>query len=118
VLADPDRMQLVLSNLVVNALRHTPPGGRVELRATPEEATMRFEVSDTGEGIAAEHLPHLFQRFYRVPDTPSGGAGLGLFISKEIVESHGGNIGVVSAPGQGSTFWFTLPAPPAKEEPA
>src|SRR5262249_16441785 len=107
---DPDRVQLVLSNLVANALRHTPPDGRVTLRAAPEEGFVRFEVSDTGAGIAAEHLPHLFQRFFRLPDAPPGGAGLGLYISKEIVESHGGKIGVQSDPGSGAIFWFTLPA--------
>jgi two-component system, NtrC family, sensor histidine kinase KinB len=119
VLADPDRIQLVLSNLVENALRHTPAGGRIELRAAPDDAEpgaerhvegVRFEVSDTGPGIPPEHLPHLFQRFFRLPDAPPGGAGLGLYICKEIVESHGGKIGVESDPGHGAIFWFTLPA--------
>jgi signal transduction histidine kinase/HAMP domain-containing protein len=110
VLADPDRVQLVLSNLVKNALCHTPPAGRVELRAAPEsDGFLRFEVSDTGPGIPEEHQPQLFQRFFRVPGAPPGGAGLGLYICKEIVESHGGKIGVESDPGQGAIFWFTLP---------
>jgi signal transduction histidine kinase len=109
VLADPDRVQLVVSNLVQNAIRHTPAGGSVELRAVPEGDTMRFEVSDSGAGIAAEFLPRLFDRFYRVPGAPSGGAGLGLYICKEIVEAHGGRVGVESEPGRGSIFWFTLP---------
>ncbi|MGZ3427286.1 MAG: ATP-binding protein [Polyangia bacterium] len=109
VIADPDRIQLVVGNLVQNAIRHTPSGGSVELRAAPEGDALRFEVSDTGSGIAAEHLPRLFDRFYRVPGAPPGGAGLGLYICKEIVEAHGGRVGVVSDVGRGSIFWFTLP---------
>ncbi|HEX9289600.1 MAG TPA: ATP-binding protein [Anaeromyxobacteraceae bacterium] len=70
---------------------------------------LRFEVRDTGEGIAREHLPRIFDKFYRVPGARSGGVGLGLYISREIVESHGGAIGVESEPGEGSRFWFTLP---------
>jgi signal transduction histidine kinase len=115
VLADPDRVRLVLGNLVENALRHTPPGGAVELRAAPERDALRFQVSDNGPGIAAEHVPRLFERFYRTPDAPPGGAGLGLYIVKEIVEAHGGKVGVESELGQGSIFWFTLPVAPTKE---
>jgi signal transduction histidine kinase len=110
VLADPDRVQLVLSNLIENALRATPADGRISLRAAPEDKLIRFEVSDTGPGIPPEYQPHLFQRFFRLPNTPAGGAGLGLYICKEIVESHGGRIGVESDPGHGAIFWFTLPA--------
>ncbi|HEX9101551.1 MAG TPA: ATP-binding protein, partial [Polyangia bacterium] len=110
VLADPDRLQLVVGNLVQNAVRHTPPGGRVELGAAPAgDAALRFEVRDSGAGIAPEHLPRLCDRFYRVPGAPTGGAGLGLYICKEIVEAHGGRVGVESDVGRGSTFWFTLP---------
>jgi two-component system, NtrC family, sensor histidine kinase KinB len=109
VKADPDRIHLVLSNLVANALRHTPPGGRVELRAAPESAGLRFEVRDSGSGIAADQQARIFERFYRVPGTPPGGAGLGLFICKELVEAHGGRVGVESESGRGSRFWFTLP---------
>jgi signal transduction histidine kinase len=94
---------------VQNAIRHTPAGGSVELRAAPEGDSLRFEVSDSGPGIAAEYVPRLFDRFYRVPGAPSGGAGLGLYICKEIVEAHGGRVGVESEPGRGSIFWFTLP---------
>jgi signal transduction histidine kinase len=115
VVADPDRIRLVLGNLVENALRHTPAGGHVELRAAPEGETLRFQVSDTGPGIAGEFLPRLFERFYRIPGAPEGGAGLGLYICKEIVEAHGGRVGVESEVGQGSIFWFTLPIAPAKE---
>jgi signal transduction histidine kinase len=109
VQADPDRVELVLSNLVINALRHTPPDGRVELRAAPEDGFVRFEVSDSGPGIAPEFLPRLFERFFRIPGAPGGGAGLGLYICKEVVEAHGGKVGVRSEPGRGATFWFTLP---------
>jgi signal transduction histidine kinase len=109
VLADPDRVQLVLSNLVQNALRHTPAGGQIELRAAPEANELRFLASDTGSGIAAEHLPRLFERFSRIPGGVPGGAGLGLYICKEIVAAHGGKVGVESEPGHGSIFWFTLP---------
>ena len=112
VSADPERAQLVLSNLITNAIRHTPPRGRVDVRAAPEPDEVRFEVRDTGPGIAPEHLPHLFERFYRTPDAPAGGAGLGLYICKEIVTAHGGRIGVESDLGHGAVFWFTLPRAP------
>lgn len=109
VLADPDRVQLVLGNLIANALRHTPAGGRIELRAAPDEQSVRFEVSDNGEGIPQHLQARLFERFCRLPNAKAGGAGLGLYICKEIVEAHGGRVGVVSEEGQGSIFWFTLP---------
>jgi two-component system, NtrC family, sensor histidine kinase KinB len=109
VFADPERVALVLSNLVSNAFRHTPAGGQITLRARPTNGWVRFEVTDTGAGIAAEYQPHLFEKFFRVPGTSADGAGLGLFIAKEIVEGHGGEIGVKSEEGRGSTFWFTLP---------
>jgi len=109
VLADPERVTLVLSNLVSNALRHTPAGGQITLHAQPQNGWVRFEVSDTGAGIPKEYQPHLFEKFFRVPGTPADGAGFGLFIAKEIVEGHGGAIGVESEEGRGSTFWFTLP---------
>jgi signal transduction histidine kinase len=113
VLVDPERVRIVLSNLVLNALRHTPSGGTVELRAAPEDQHLRFEVTDTGGGIPADSLPRLFDRFYRVPGTQGSGAGLGLFICKEIVEAHGGRIGVESDLGHGALFWFTLPLAPS-----
>jgi signal transduction histidine kinase len=109
VFIDPERVALVLSNLVSNALRHTPAGGQITLRAQPLNGWVRFEVTDTGAGIAQEHQPHIFEKFFRVPGTHTGGAGLGLSIAKEIVEGHGGTIGVESEEGRGSTFWFTLP---------
>ncbi len=109
VRADPERAQLVLANLLANAVRHTPPGGRIEMRTEIAGDFARFEVRDTGEGIAREHLDRIFEKFYRVPGARSGGVGLGLYISREIVHAHGGEVGVESEPGRGSTFWFTLP---------
>ncbi|WP_338872269.1 HAMP domain-containing sensor histidine kinase [Myxococcus stipitatus] len=106
---DADRLGLVLGNLVGNGVKHTPAGGEVEVRVAREGTRVRFEVHDTGEGIALEQQARIFEKFYRAPGAPMGGAGLGLSIAKEIVQAHGGELGVVSAPGRGSTFWFTLP---------
>lgn len=111
VLMDVARVGRVLNNLVGNALRHTPPGGAVLLHAEPIPGGVAVSVADTGEGIAAEDLPHIFERFYRGDKarTQPGGAGLGLAIAKGIVEAHGGSIGVASQRGQGTTFTFSLP---------
>ena len=111
---DVQRMGRVLNNLVSNALRHTPPGGLVSIRAGREEGFVRVTVQDSGEGIPPEDLAHIFERFYRGDKSRSratGGAGLGLAIAKGIVEAHGGNIAVQSQPGQGATFTFTVPKP-------
>ncbi|MFN3704681.1 MAG: sensor histidine kinase [Thermoflexales bacterium] len=116
---DPDRLQQVVHNLVTNALRHTPAGGAVTLCAQSEGAMVRVVVHDTGSGIAPEDLPHVFDRFYRADRARtrgSGGSGLGLAIVKSLVQLMGGEVGVESALGRGSRFWFTLPraeaAPP------
>ena len=114
--ADSERVHLVLTNLIANAVRHTPAGGRVDVRAHSADGFARFEIQDTGEGIAPEHLDRIFEKFYRVPGARSGAVGLGLYISREIVVAHGGAMGVESDPGRGSTFWFTLPA--AERQPA
>jgi signal transduction histidine kinase len=106
---DAERVQLVLSNLVGNGVRHTPEGGEVAVRVKRVGVHARFEVKDTGEGIPPEEQARIFEKFYRAPGAPAGGAGLGLSIARDIVQAHGGEIGVVSAKGQGSTFWFTLP---------
>ena len=109
VLADTNRISLVLSNLVVNAIRHTPSGGTVDLRSTSSDGTVRFEVKDTGEGVSPEFRERIFEKFFQVPGAQTGGSGLGLTIAREIVLAHGGKIGVESDVGKGSTFWFTLP---------
>jgi signal transduction histidine kinase len=109
VMADPERVALVFANLITNALRYTPKNGEVWVGAQQVNGTMRFEVTDTGVGIPQEYQSRLFEKFYHVPGGPVGGAGLGLSIAKEIVNGHGGDIGVKSEAGQGSTFWFTLP---------
>lgn len=108
---DRESAAIALGNMVQNALRHTPEGGRVTVRAFVDRdpGKVRFEVGDTGEGIAPEHHARLFSRFYRVPGAPAGGTGLGLSITRDVVHAHGGEVGVESALGQGSTFWFTLP---------
>jgi signal transduction histidine kinase len=106
---DPDRIGLVLNNLISNAIRHTPEGGRVSIYVLRSSGSTRFEVADNGEGISPEYHKRVFEKFFRVPGTAAGGAGLGLSISREIVEAHGGEIGLESRPGHGSVFWFTLP---------
>lgn len=113
VLGDGDRLAQVFTNLVDNAIRHTPPGGRVTLRGRPEPDGLVLEVADTGEGIPAEALPHIFERFYRVDSARAAsrgeGAGLGLAIVHDIVKAHGGTIKVRSKVGQGSVFTVRLP---------
>jgi len=116
VLADGAQIERVISNLVSNALRHTAPGGEIRIGAVRREDRVAVSVADTGHGIPPEYLPRIFDKFVRVPDAPSGGAGLGLAISKSIVEAHGGQIVVQSRVGHGTTFTFTLPTvgnPPA-----
>lgn len=126
VRGDHDRLLQVASNLIENAIKFTPPRGHVTVRtgtenqALPPEGTppwtaraVRFEVADTGVGIDAADLPHVFDRFFRADrsrDRRTGGYGLGLAISRYLIEAHGGRIFVESQPGRGSTFWFILPA--------
>jgi signal transduction histidine kinase len=110
VFADPDRLQLVFANLLTNAIRYSPEGSEIVVRALPAEDHVRFEVADQGPGIPTEHQAGLFEKFFRVPGRPAGGAGLGLFIARGIVQAHDGNIGIASQPGEGTTFWFTVPA--------
>ncbi len=109
VLADPERLVLVFSNLITNALRHTSQGGVVACGALAEAEAVRFWVRDSGQGIAPEHLERIFDKFYGLTGARAGGQGLGLYIAREVVRAHGGEIGVESAPAQGSRFWFTLP---------
>jgi signal transduction histidine kinase len=112
--ADPERIHQVLFNLVDNAVRFTPPGGQVAIDALRTGERVRIDVSDTGVGIAPEHLPRLFERFYRADPARSredgGGTGIGLTIARSIVEAHGGRITARSDPGHGATFTFDLPA--------
>ena len=112
VVADPDRVAQILRNLVANALRHTPAEGSITLSSAAEAGFVRVTVADTGEGIAREEQSHVFDRFYRVDRSrarASGGSGLGLAIARAWAEAMGGRIGVDSAPGEGSRFWFELP---------
>jgi two-component system, OmpR family, phosphate regulon sensor histidine kinase PhoR len=110
VLSDVDRVRLVLTNLVHNAIKFTPPGGRITVAARQEGNEVVLAVHDTGVGIAAEDLPRIFERFYKADRARSGGGtGLGLAIAKHIVQGHGGRIWAESIEGQGSAFYFTLP---------
>ena len=110
---DPTRIHQVLSNLLGNALTHTGPGDQVQVAAamdpTGHGGRIVVSVADTGSGIAAEDLPHIFDRFYRSADSP--GSGLGLAIAKNLVTLHGGEIRAESAPGAGTTMYITLPGP-------
>lgn len=125
VFVDVDRMALVFTNIISNAIRYSPVGASIIVRVSAEQMTtsfqdhrathpafVMFEVIDAGPGISAEHQTGLFEKFYRVPGSPEGGSGLGLFIAKGIVQAHGGSIGVQSQPPNGSRFWFTTPTAP------
>lgn len=111
--ADPDRLRQVLVNLLNNALRYTPAGGRVSVRAWLADGEVRVQVADTGPGIAPEDLPYIFERFYRADRartrTGAGGTGLGLAIARSLVRLHGGRIWAESEPGAGSRFNLALP---------
>ncbi|NMB16314.1 MAG: HAMP domain-containing protein [Firmicutes bacterium] len=107
--ADKDRLRQVLLNLLINALDHTPTGGRVGLRAYGKSTGVVLVVSDTGPGIEPEEIPRVFERYYRAPAQDPGGVGLGLAIAKAYVEAHGGRIWVESALGRGSSFYVELP---------
>jgi len=104
---DPLRLREVLSNLLSNALRYTPSGGRVDVAASASQGQVAISVHDTGPGIAPDDLPHVFERFYKSEE--SRGAGLGLAIAKSLVVAHGGEIEATSTLGQGTEMRFTLP---------
>jgi signal transduction histidine kinase len=118
---DPARMLQVLTNLLSNAIKFTPPGGRVVVRLERIADDLRFAVSDTGVGIPKDNLETVFERFRQVKANDRRGVGLGLYISKCIVQGHGGKIWAESKLGGGSTFCFTLPihlstgAPPSRQ---
>lgn len=110
VLADPDRLERIVLNLLSNALKYSDPGTPVDLRVTRQDGRAVVAVQDRGQGIAPEDLPHVFDRYYRPKGQRKGESiGLGLYISRMLVEAHGGNIWAESKPGEGSTFYFTLP---------
>ena len=110
VFINGDRLRLlqVLGNLIGNALRFTTEGGRITVRLEAEEQArvVRFVVEDTGTGITPEHLPHIFEQYWK---GDAKGTGLGLYIARSIVRAHGGDIDVTSTPGQGASFSFTIP---------
>jgi signal transduction histidine kinase len=118
VQADADRLAQVLRNLLINALRHTPPGGSITVTCSTQPGVVEVAVSDTGEGIAPEDQKRVFDRFWRADrarshgDRWARGTGLGLSIAQSLVEAHGGHIWMDSTPQQGSTFRFTLPVLP------
>jgi len=107
--ADPNRVTQALDNLIGNAIKFTKPGGRITLAAESRPGEVMFSVADTGLGIAECDLPNVFDRFWQTSRMKKDGAGLGLAIVKGIVEAHGGRVWAESSPGQGSTFFFTIP---------
>jgi signal transduction histidine kinase len=116
---DAQRIAYVFTNLITNAIKYSPASGEIVVGAQPgktraNKPSVRFSVKDQGPGILPEHQEHVFERFYRVPGTNKKGAGLGLSIAREIVAAHGGEIGVISRPGQGSEFFFVIPLADAK----
>ncbi len=118
MLGNEDRIEQVLTNLAENAVRYSPPGSVITIRATVQEEKIKIEVIDQGPGIPSEDLPQIWERFHRVEKSRSrslGGTGLGLAIVKQIIEVHGGRVDVQSAVGQGSTFSFTLAAAPVED---
>jgi signal transduction histidine kinase len=121
ILADRDRFHQVLCNLLDNALTHTPAGGKISVQAAQAGPAVEFSIQDTGEGIAAEHLPLIFERFYRVDKSrtrSTGGAGLGLAIVRQLIEAQGGQVSAHSTLGEGTTILFTIPSAPPGPEPA
>lgn len=115
--ADRERVLQVLANLLGNALKYTPRGGEIALSVTRSGDIALFAVSDTGPGIPVEHLPHLFDRFFKHNAAGKKGTGLGLFIARGIVEAHGGRIWAANNPDRGATFYFTLPLADAADAP-
>ncbi len=110
--ADAERIGQVIRNLLNNAMTHTPAGGEIIVTAATSASDVQVSVRDTGVGIATEHLPYIFERFFRTDRSrtrATGGAGLGLTIVKQLVQGHGGRVWAESTPGVGSVFTFTLP---------
>ena len=120
ITGDSDRLKQLLLNLVTNGIKYSPEGGKLSISLETDETTARVNVSDTGEGIPAEDLPNIFDRFYRVDRARAraqGGAGLGLSIAKWIAEAHNGDITVESVEGEGTTFTLHLPIVDKEPEP-
>jgi signal transduction histidine kinase len=118
---DHDRMSEVLGNLLSNAFKFTPRGGEVELSVEPADEGVVMHVRDTGAGIPAQQLPHIFEKFYQADnqrDAAQEGTGLGLAIAREIVRAHGGELSVESSPGVGTTFTLVMPLQAAGRRPA
>jgi signal transduction histidine kinase len=113
LLGDADRLGQVLGNLLDNAARHSPPGEPITVSVVGTEERVTLVVSDRGTGIPPQHLPHLFDRFYRAGGTDNDGLGLGLAIVKHLCEAHGGTISVASTVGEGSCFTVSLPSSPS-----
>jgi signal transduction histidine kinase len=114
---DRDRLQQVMANLIGNAIKYTPRGGAIEVRARHAGKRVTVAISDTGPGIDPANLPHVFERFYQAKTTKEG-VGLGLAIAKGIIEAHGGSIAATSVPGRGTTFWFELPVASGSARPS
>jgi signal transduction histidine kinase len=113
-IVDAHRVSEAIENLLSNALKFTPPGGRIDVDVVADDATVAIRVADTGVGVAEEDLEHLFERFFRTSSAESvPGAGLGLSIVKAIVDAHDGLIAVDSTPGAGTTIELSLPRVPA-----
>ena len=110
IAADRGQVERVITNLVTNAIRATGRGGEIDVVAAFRDRYVAVSVRDTGRGIPHDYLARIFEPFVQAPDAPAGGAGLGLSISRRIVEAHGGQITVRSEPGLGTTFTFTVPA--------
>src|SRR5262249_3637638 len=115
ICGDAARLEQALQNVAANAIRHTPEGGAVTLRAEPSGDQVKITVTDTGPGISPEHLPHIFDRFYKADAARAGtrahsGSGLGLSIVRAIVLRHGGDVSAGNAPGGGAIFTLLLPA--------
>ncbi|HEX8996889.1 MAG TPA: PAS domain-containing protein [Ktedonobacterales bacterium] len=122
IVADPARIRQVLSNLLSNATKYSPPDTEIELHVEARDGSVWVGVADEGPGVPAEAIPHLFEAFYRAPDVisltgPNVGLGLGLFLCKRIIDMHGGQIGMQNRPERGSLFWFTLPLASATDTP-
>jgi two-component system phosphate regulon sensor histidine kinase PhoR len=117
VSADKEMVGEVVTNILQNAIKFTPPGGKVKVHTGVEGGEVVVSISDTGIGIGPEDLPHIFERFYKADKARnSAGTGLGLAIARHIIQVHGGRIWVESEPGKGSTFIFTLPLNPSPQK--